>query len=69
MLTVGSRAQVMHGTAKMTSGGLTKSDLKYNKNGNIVSKKKSEDAKKNINKNLFSKGYKPVKGEFTLFRN
>ena len=68
MLTVGSRAQVMHGTAMKTSGGLTKSDLKYNKNGSIVSKKKSEAAKKNISKYLFSKGYKPVKGEFTLFR-
>ena len=29
-LRIGSRAQVMHGTAKMTSGGLTKKDLKYN---------------------------------------
>ena len=30
---VGSRAQVMHGTAMKTSGGLTKKDLKYNKWG------------------------------------
>ena len=27
----GTRAQVMHGTANKTSGGLTKSQLKYNK--------------------------------------
>jgi hypothetical protein len=46
VLTVGSRAQVMHGTAKRTSGGLTKKDLKYNKSGEIVSKKKSEKMKK-----------------------
>ena len=40
--TIGSRAQVMHGTAKKTSGGLQKKDLKYNKQGRIVSKRKSE---------------------------
>ena len=39
--TIGSRAQVMHGNAKKTSGGLTKSQLKYNKQGKIVSKKAS----------------------------
>lgn len=43
---VGSRAEVMHGNAKHTSGGLTKKDLKYNKSGSIVSKKKSEKMKK-----------------------
>ena len=43
----GSRAQVMHGTAKKTTGGLTKSQLKYNKQGKIVSKKASALAKKN----------------------
>ena len=31
MQRIGSRAQVMHGTAKMTGGGLKKKDLKYNK--------------------------------------
>jgi hypothetical protein len=36
----------MHGTAKHTSGGLSKSDLKYNKAGVIVSKTKSEKAKR-----------------------
>ena len=45
MLTVGSRAQVMHGTAKRTSGGLTKKALKYNKSGKIVSVRKSKTAK------------------------
>jgi hypothetical protein len=40
---VGSRAQVMHGNALKTVGGLTKKDLRYNKkNGRIVSVKKSK---------------------------
>ena len=30
MQRIGSRAQVMHGNAKMTSGGLMKKHLKYN---------------------------------------
>jgi hypothetical protein len=38
---VGTRAQVMHGTAEKTKGGLKKDDLKYNKYGRIVSKRKS----------------------------
>lgn len=41
MPVIGSRAQVMHGTAHHTSGGLTKADLKYNKFGRIVSARKS----------------------------
>ncbi len=45
MARVGSRAQVMHGTAQKTSGGLTKADLKYNKWGRIVSRKKSANMK------------------------
>jgi hypothetical protein len=47
----GTRAQVWHGTADRTSGGLTKNDLTKNKHGYIVSKKKSEYMKKNPNKN------------------
>jgi len=43
---VGSRVQVVNGTAHHTSGGLTKKDLKYNKYGRIVSAKKSALAKK-----------------------
>ena len=46
IMSVGSRAEVMHGNADNTSGGLKKSDLKYNKNGRIVSKRKSEKMKK-----------------------
>lgn len=43
---VGSRAQVMHKTAYKTSGGLLYGDLKMNKWGRIVSKKKQEAGKK-----------------------
>jgi hypothetical protein len=45
MRRIGSRAEVMHGTAHHTSGGLTKKNLKYNKHGRIVSLKKSKTAK------------------------
>ena len=38
---VGSRAEVMHGTAHHTAGGLVKCDLKYNRWGKIVSRRKS----------------------------
>ena len=62
MNAVGSRAQVMHGTADHTSGGLTKKDLKYNKHGRIVSRKKSQKAKKD--KRLEKAGYKTRKGKF-----
>ncbi len=64
--TIGSRAEVFHGTAKKTSGGLTKNDLIMNKRGRIVSKKKSERAKKE--KRLEKAGYKPTKGKFVLFK-
>jgi hypothetical protein len=62
VMAVGSRAQVMHGTARHTSGGLTKGDLKYNKAGRIVSRKKSVSAKKD--KRLEKAGYKTRKGKF-----
>ena len=44
----GSRAQVMHGTADKTVGGLRKEDLMYNKAGRIVSKKKSRTMKNGL---------------------
>jgi hypothetical protein len=40
MKRVGSRAEVMHGNALNTAGGLTKKDLMFNKQGRIVSVKK-----------------------------
>ena len=66
ILTIGSRAQVMHGTAKKTSGGLTKSQLKYNKQGKIVSKKASTSAKKS--NNLVKAGWVTKKGVFGVKR-
>jgi hypothetical protein len=42
---IGSRAQVMHGTADHTSGGLTRADLFLDKYGNIKSKRASTSAK------------------------
>jgi hypothetical protein len=59
---IGSRAQVMHNTAHHTSGGLTRRDLKYNKWGRIVSKKRSTLAKKT--RRLEKAGYKATKGKF-----
>ena len=41
----GSRAEVFHGNAEMTSGGLTKKNLVMNKNGRIVSLKKRQQSK------------------------
>ncbi len=60
--TVGSRAEVWHGTAKHTSGGLTKSHLMKTKAGRIVSKKKHFSAKKEMR--LLKHGYGTKKGHF-----
>uniref|UniRef100_A0A6C0LM71 Uncharacterized protein n=1 Tax=viral metagenome TaxID=1070528 RepID=A0A6C0LM71_9ZZZZ len=60
--TIGSRAEVWHGTAKKTSGGLTKSHLMQNKNGRIVSRKKHHTAKKD--NRLVKAGYGTKKGHF-----
>ena len=61
-MTVGSRAQVWHGTAKHTSGGLTKAQLMMNKSGRIVSRKKHASAKRD--NRLVKAGYKTKKGHF-----
>jgi hypothetical protein len=66
MPAIGSRAQVMNGTAHHTPGGLTKKHLKYNKHGRIVSRKASMKAKKN--NRLAKAGFIPKKGEFKLFK-
>jgi hypothetical protein len=68
-MTVGSRAQVYHGNATHTAGGLTKKDLKK-KDGEIVSKAKSKDEKTNpwikavakAKKELGIKGFALVQG-------
>lgn len=61
-MNVGSRAQVYHGTAHKTTGGLKKNNLLMNKHGRIVSKKKHATAKKE--KRLEKAGYKTKKGTF-----
>lgn len=58
----GTRAEVFHGTAKHTSGGLEKKHLLQNKHGRIVSKKKHHSEKKN--KRLVKAGYGTKKGKF-----
>ena len=63
---VGTKLKVWHGTAKHTSGGLTKKDLMKTKNGRIVSKRKHAAGKKAITK-LRKLGYVAKKGTFKLF--
>ena len=63
---VGSKAEVFHGNAKHTSGGLTRKDLVKTKRGRIVSKRKQAAGKKAIQR-LRKAGYVAKKGKFTLF--
>lgn len=66
ILARGSKAQVFHGTARRTPGGLTKKDL-MKSHGRIISRKKHFAGKKSI-KHLFALGFRPKKGKFTLMR-
>jgi len=69
-MTVGSRAQVYHGNADVTAGGLAKKDLVMKK-GEIVSKAKSKDEKTNpwikavkkAKKELGIKGFALIQGQ------
>tara|TARA_Y100000389_G_scaffold30170_1_gene25569 strand:- start:522 stop:827 length:306 start_codon:yes stop_codon:yes gene_type:complete len=65
-LLIGSRAQVHHGTAYKTAGGLTKDKILMNKNGRIVSRKKHATAKRE--KRLEKAGYFAKKGRFGAVR-
>ena len=58
MQTVGSRAEVMHGKAKRTAGGLTVNDMFYDKNGRIRSRRASRAARSanNLGKHQPPKG-------------
>ena len=62
----GKRAQVWHGTAYKTSGGLKKHDLHMNKSKRIVSKSKHASASKE--KRLIKAGYGTKKGKFGFVR-
>ena len=64
---IGTRAQVWHGTAYKTTGGLCKSDLMQNKAGRIVSKAKHTSAKRE--KRLVKAGYLTKKGQFGFVKN
>ena len=66
MPAVGTKAMVYHGTAKHTSGGLTKKDLMKTKKGRMVSRKKHAAGQKAIKK-LRKLGYVAKKGKFMLF--
>jgi len=59
---LGSRAEVFHGNARQTTGGLRKKDLMKNKHGEIVSRKKHRTAKKE--KRLEKHGFFAKKGQF-----
>ena len=61
-MVIGSRVQVMNGTAHHTSGGLTKEKLFRTKNGRIVSKSKHFSAKRE--NRLLKAGYGTRKGKF-----
>ena len=67
-MTVGSRAEVFHGNADKTAGGLTKKDLKM-KDGRIVSKAASKaalDRMKSEGKKAMVRVFKPKKTGFKL---
>ena len=61
-MVIGSRVQVINGTAHHTSGGLTKEKLFRTKNGRIVSKSKHFSAKRE--NRLLKAGYGTRKGKF-----
>lgn len=64
---IGTRAQVWHGTAYKTTGGLCKHHLMKNKAGRIVSKAKHMTAKKD--KRLIKAGFLTKKGQFGFIKN
>lgn len=79
MKATGSRAEVMHGVAKATSGGLTKSKLIKGKDGSIKSKamkkrgkedhlKAWRDAVKKARKNLGIDGFQALSKDSELYK-
>jgi len=69
MQRIGSRAQVFHGTAKSTAGGLKAGDLVRDDDGRIKSKKAQMAAlerMKNEGKSAMVKIFKPKKSGFKL---
>ena len=69
MQTFGSRAEVFHGTAMKTTGGLMKKNLEQDKYGKIISKAASKAAlarMKDEGKKAIVKVFKPKKSGFKL---
>lgn len=69
MKTFGSRAEVLHGSAMKTAGGLMSKDLMLCKDGCIKSKAASEAALKRMKsegKKAMVKVFKPKAGKFKL---
>ena len=64
---VGTKAQVWHGTADHTSGGLKKKDLMKTRKGRIVSRRKHASGLKALAR-LRKAGFTAKKGTFKLFR-
>jgi len=63
----GSRAEVMHGLAKMTTGRLIKKDLTYSRDGKrIYSKKQIKAAKKNPGLKAWRSAIKTAKCQLDL---
>merc|ERR1719473_1617116 len=56
-----AKAQVFNGNKSKTASGLKKSDLRRNKDGKIVSKRRSDVAKRQFQKNGLGKWFKAVK--------
>ena len=56
----GTRSEVWEGIAQQTRGRLTKDKLVLSRNGRIVSKRKSEMAKKTYLEHKFAKRTKPA---------
>ena len=66
-LLVGSKAQVFHGTAYKTSGGLTKSGVKKSRSSGLYVSKKASDRAKREDR-LGKAGYTTIKGKFGAVR-
>lgn len=69
-MTVGSRAEVFHGTADNTAGGLTKKDLMKDSNDGRIKSKAAQQAAlarmKKEGKKAMVKVFKPKGGKFKL---
>ena len=64
-MVVGSRTQVMNGTADKTAGGLEKSDLTY-KDGHIISKAQQAAAKSNPGLTMWRKAVDKAKTKLKI---